>query len=348
MASPFRLFRRLSAGRAPSAHGFHPRLESFGSSGALAPCVARPFPRLRPALETLEPRLVPTGVVATDQANMTYVLLQGGQLYEHDGTDSSTGWHFTWSGVKQVSAGEDAHANPVAFVLLNDGTLYEHLGQDSSTGWHYVWYGVQSVAASAWGADDAFVVLTNGAAYEHVGVDSPNWYFIWNGVQSISAGRDGSSNPAAFVLLQNGQLWEHLGRSSSTGWHYVWYGVNSMSASQLDADDVFVVLNNGTAYKHVGLDSSNWYFIWSGVKQLSAGSDPSYTPNVYVLLNDGSVWRHDGTSSSYGWTYIWNSTASVTGSEIDGNTVYIRLNNATAYEQTSDGQFHYIWFNVAA
>lgn len=350
MLSLLHSFRRSRMHRClPSRRGsFRPELESLGGHVAFGQDAARPLKTFRPALEALEPRLVPTGVVATDVADTTYVLLQTGALFEHVGTDSSTGWHFIWNNVKQVSAGEDQYANPVAFVLLNDGTLWEHQGQDSSTGWHYVWNGVQSIAASAWGADDVFVLLNNGTAYEHIGVDSSNWSFIWNNVQSISAGKDATSNPAAFVLLNNGTLWEHLGHSSSTGWHYVWNGVNSVSASQLDADDVFVVLNNGTAYKHVGVDSSNWSFIWNNVKQVSAGGDPSYNATVYIVLNDGSVWRHDGTSSSTGWNYIWSNTTSVTGSEIDGNTVYIRLNNATAYEQTSDGQWHYLWFDVVA
>lgn len=343
---PFRQSRKQGRLRSSSL-SFRPQLEALGGLADFARPAARPIETFRPDLEALEARLVPTGVVPTDQTNTTYVLLQNGTLYQHIGTDSSTGWYFIWNNVRQVSAGEDPHANPVAFVLLNDGTLYEHQGLDSSTGWSYIWYGVHSVTGTAWGSDDCFVVLNNGTAYEHVGVGTSNWSFIWNNVRQISAGKDGSNNPAAFVVLNDGTLWEHQGRSSSTGWSFVYNNVYSVSASQLVADDVFVLFNNNTAYEHVGVGTSNWYFIWNNVTQVSAGGDSSYNSACYILLNNGTVYLHAGRDSSTGWQYIWYNTNSISASEIDPYTVYIHLADGTAYEN-NDGTWHYVWYGVAA
>ena len=97
---PFRRSRKQ--GRPASSNAFSPELECFGESPSARPA-ARRIADFQPALETLESRLVPTGVMPTDQNSTTYVLLQNGTLYEHVGTDSSTGWYFIWNNVKQVS-----------------------------------------------------------------------------------------------------------------------------------------------------------------------------------------------------------------------------------------------------
>ena len=162
----------------------------------------------------------------------------------------------------------------------------------------------------------------------------------------ISAGRDANGDPAAFLILNDNTLWEHTGQSSSTGWTFIYNNVSAVSPSQLVNEDAFVLFSNGTAYEHIGGSSPSWHFIWNGVSQVSAAGDFSYHSACYILLNNGTVYLHTGTDSSTGWTYIWNSTSSISASEIDAYTVYIRLNDGTAYEN-NDGTWHYVWYGVA-
>ncbi len=324
-----------------------PELERLGPGSNSYRYPARSLTRLCLGLEALEARVVPTGVISTMNNDTGYVLLQNGTLYEHVGTDSSTGWYYVLNNVKQVSAGVDGYLNPTAFVLFNDGTLWEHQGLSAGTGWHYLWSGVASVTASRIAPDDAFVVFANGTAYEHLGVDSPTWYYIWNNVKAISAGRDGSGNPAAFVLFNDGTLWEHLGHSAGSGWHYVWFGVSSISASEFGPDEVFAVLNNGAAYEHFGLDSPFWYYICGNAQAISVGTDSNYFDAAFVLLNDGTLWEHTGFSAGTGWRYIWHGVSSISAAEHQQNTVYLRLADGSAYEN-DNGVWSFVWSSVAA
>src|SRR5579871_6218408 len=115
-------FRRRDHARL-ARQSFAPQLECLHDSAGVNLSAARPLADLRLNLEALEERLVPAGIAATAQNDASFVLLQSGQLWEHVGTDSSKGWYYVWSNVKQVSAGVDSGLHPAAFVLFNDGTL---------------------------------------------------------------------------------------------------------------------------------------------------------------------------------------------------------------------------------
>jgi hypothetical protein len=189
----------------------------------------------------------------------TYVVATNGALWQHVGTNQSTGWSLMLaSGVTDVSVGTDAAGKDAVFV--RQGTaLYEHTGADPSGGWVQIYAsGVTQISASRVQADTVFANF-NGDLWEHVGQNSGSWIHVWNtGVTGISAGVDSAGKPAVFANF-SGTLWEHTGTDMNSGWSFVGNGVTQFSASESQADTAFALLGN-LLREHVGRDpNANWF-----------------------------------------------------------------------------------------
>jgi hypothetical protein len=254
----------------------------------------------------------------------------GGALWEHLGTDKSTGWFkLTDSGVTSFSA--STRAPNTVFVNIG-GAAWEHVGTDRNTGWFKIWdTGVNQISAGSQIsagqsiADVSFVVFNGGALYEHIGTDKNlGWFKLRDtGVTQISA----SQGQADTVFANfSGAVWEHNGRDGNSGWTKVWdAGVTQISASSAQSDTVFVTFSGGALWEHTGLNKSlGWTKVWdAGVTQFSVAS--SQPDTVFVTIS-GALWQHTGLDKNTGWSKIWDTAVTQISAAPQDDTVFALIN----------------------
>jgi hypothetical protein len=238
-----------------------PGLEALGGAG---------LPRAgrgptRP--EMLERREVPAVVASATLFNTSYELFGGGALYEHSGTNASTGWAFVTGGVAKVSVGRTPYSQDAQFVLLTGGFLYEHQGYNYSAGWYYLGSGIRDLSASLLESDCVYAITGANYLYKHLGTSSSLGYnFLDFNVAEVSAGRDPYGYAAAFARYANGNVDEIWGTSYYAYHSYLGSGLSAVSASQIQADTVYMTFTAYGCYEHIGLSSSSgYYYVTSGV-----------------------------------------------------------------------------------
>jgi hypothetical protein len=254
----------------------------------------------------------------------------GGALWQHVGTNKSTGWTKIWdTGVTSFSASK-IMPNTV-FVNIN-GALWEHIGTDKNSGWFKIWdkdvkqisAGVQAGSGQA-SANTVFVLFKSGALYEHVGTNkNSGWFKIREqGVSEISA----SQRQADTVFVRIGEaVYEHNGRARSTGWTKVWHtGVTKIEASSAQSDTVFMRFEGGALWQHSGRNKdTGWTKIWdSGVSRFSVASTQPNT--VFVTIN-GALWQHTGLDKNSGWSQIWDTNVTQISAATQDDTVFAIIN----------------------
>jgi hypothetical protein len=244
----------------------------------------------------------------------TYVITTDGALWQHTGSNHSTGWtELTARGVTGVSVGVDSKGNDVQFVQFNDA-LSEHTGNNPTTGWSLLSAtDVGSITASQIQANTVFTTY-NGDMWEYSG---GNWTQLeTSGVLSISAGV-GSNGKAAVFENYGGELWEY----SSAGWTDIASHVQVIRASQFKANTVFY--STGTdLWEHAG-SAGNWQITSSGVTSFSAGLGSSGNAVVFAVVN-GDLREFSGTKGNMISTDLQNGGVTwFAASQHAADTVFI-------------------------
>jgi hypothetical protein len=140
-----------------------------------------------------------------------------------------------------------------------------------------------------------------------------------------------ASQPASFVVLSGGYLYEH----TAAGWVYLTNNVSRVSNQSIDLEGhamIDVVFTNGTADEYH--DGGTWVGLTSNVKDAEAGQGVSW-----VLLNNGQLEEyHDALRSPAFWTSIATGVGSIdAGTDRYGvNSVDAIATNGAAYELTND------------
>jgi hypothetical protein len=140
-----------------------------------------------------------------------------------------------------------------------------------------------------------------------------------------------ASQPASFVVLSGGYLYEH----TAAGWTYLTNNVGKVSNQGIDLEGhamIDVVLTNGAAYEYH--DGGTWVGLTSNVKDAEAGQGVSW-----VLLNNGQLFEyHDALQSQAFWTGIASGVGSIdAGTDRYGvNSVDAISTTGAAYELTND------------
>jgi hypothetical protein len=226
-----------------------------------------------------------TGTTIVGRQN-TYVITTGGALWEHTGSDFTTGWtELAAFGVTNVSIGEDSSGNDVQFVQFDSG-LSQHTGSSTTSGWSYLCAtDVGSISASQLQADTVFTTY-NGDLWECVNTD---WTQLeTSGVSGISAGKNSSGQMVLFATF-GGALEEQ----TSTGWAIIAHHVKAFSASQVQANTV-CFSTGGNLMEHVG-GFGNWTIKSSGVSMFSAGVGAQGKAVVFAEVN-GDLREFFGTN----------------------------------------------------
>jgi hypothetical protein len=245
-------------------------------------------------LTTVYPYEVAAGAVG---ANTSFVLEPGGNLYEHIGTNYSTGWTFLSGGVGQISAGRDSYGQNSVYALHTNGYLYEI----TSRGSYYLTSGVSQISASQFQSNTVFAIMNNGGLYEINGTGGTPLRYLGGGVSQISAGRDSSGNASVFVLFNNNVFEE----DTSTGWHSIDSGglmgtAVQIAASQFQANTAFVRNSAGGVLEYAPNGSLTIfrYLKYSGASEIAAGRDPSGAASVY-FLSSGSLYELTSAGGPY-------------------------------------------------
>jgi hypothetical protein len=327
----------------------------------------------RPAIEALEDRqLMSASAMIASAVNTyqgSYVVKAQGQLYEHIGADSNSGWYpiSTPAAVAQVSAGTSGSQDCV-FARLVNGDVYEYGGNPGNFYQAFVCHNAAEISASQNGIfPTVFVRKTDNSVSEcqvfwgvsDIPQGAPAGINPKSATQ-ISAGLDGATHTPAVFVNFNGALWEHRGTSPTAGWSYVtgfvngtatWYDwffiVTDFSASQVEGNTVFVVnaVNNLSEFKAPpssgALQFASTPSLLSGVSQVSAGVDEHGWAIAFALTTDGRLLEQTGWTSSSPWKEIDIDVTSLNASQGQLNTVVYDSNNA--YPGYSGGVVEYNW-----
>jgi len=115
--------------------------------------------------------------------------------------------------------------------------------------------------------------------------------------QAMTPAGAAACQPASFVLLADGRLYEH----TTAGWTFLQTGIAFLSGQAIDNNGravVDIVLTSGLAYEYH--DGAGWVYLDGGVKQACAGQGVSY-----VLFTSGRLSEyHDGDAT---WITIRSS-----------------------------------------
>jgi hypothetical protein len=164
----------------------------------------------------------------------------------------SKGWVGRWGPqpgsappVSHISAGREASGGREAVFFTLGDSLFE--GADNGFWWD-ITNGVSSFSASQIEGDTVFVIKS-GTLYKQVGSDddpiAQNGHpagaetYICDNVAQVSAGKDGSGHAAAFILKNDGTLYEHTGTDANSGWTTIASHVTALDAAQGYPDTVY-------------------------------------------------------------------------------------------------------------
>jgi hypothetical protein len=261
-----------------------------------------------------------TGVAAVGRVN-TFVITRDGALWEHTGSDYSTGWiQLVNRGVTAVQVGIDALGADTAFVQIG-GDLLEHRGTDPSRGWTFVDSGVTAFSASQVQANTVFTSYGSDL-WEYA---NGNWTKLKSrGVTGFQAGLGGDGRASVFANF-GGDLREY----SAGTWYAVDNGVTAFSASQVQADTVFTSYG-GDLWQHVGTDrTTGWtQLATSSVTAFSAGEAAPGRASVFALIY-GDLREHTGTDPQRGWHEVQNGgVTSFSASQFEADAVFVFLGSA--------------------
>jgi hypothetical protein len=240
-----------------------------------------PRPTVKPRLEALEDRLVPS-TVASATHDRTFAIFRN-ELWEYNGL---TGQLFPIRGnASQVSVG----ANGSLDLLGTDGFLYQS-GVDNPWAWNTLWNGggnIHTIAAGLYGS----VLLTfgpNNDLWERY--SNGGWNQIDTAVQDMSVTGDGT----VWQVKTNGAL-GHLTRH--------WYG-----GAYYDTFDTFV--NSGVS--HVAAGPSNSVYITYGPNNHIWWMNSSGIWNPYDTFDSAAqlsvcIWDQNGGNSDFAVDYVTTS-----------------------------------------
>jgi hypothetical protein len=269
--------------------------------------------------DTHDQAMTPAG--ATSSRPVGFVLLSGGNLYEH----SSAGWTFVAGGVATVSnQGIDRNSRALVDFVTTGGQAYEYR---DGTGLVPLTSGVRDAQA---GLGVSYVLLTNGTLLEYADSTDPRqpgqWSTITSGVASIDAGSDRYGVTSVDYVLISGAAYEF---SNATGPHFLASGARSVSAGRMGASEL--LLGNGNAYDYqesTGVST----FLASNVSQVTAGADAAGNAMIDLVLNGGNLYEYRTGS---GWTLLTTGTAWV--GKARAGVVGVVLTNGNAYERSTTG-----------
>jgi hypothetical protein len=313
----------------------------------------------QPGIEALEDRqLMSASAMLASAVNTyqgSYVVKAQGQLFEHIGPDSNTGWYpiSTPAAVAQVSAGTVGNQDCVYARLIN-GDVYEYYGNPGSFQQALVCHNAAEISASQTGVfSTVYVRKTDKSVSE--------FQLFWGtseipqgappnidpkSATQISAGLDGATHTPAVFVNFNGALYEHRGTSPTAGWSYVtgyvdgkappygvFFEVTDFSASQVEGNKVFVVnflggLSEFQAPPSSGaLQFNSTPTLLTGVSQVSAGVDDRGSAIAFALKTDGTLNEQTGWTSSSPWKEIDLGVTSLNASQGQLNTVVYSANH---------------------
>jgi hypothetical protein len=197
-----------------------------------------------------------------------------------------------------------------------------------------------SIAANT-ATDGVFIRYNDGQLWERT---SAGFRFIDTNTVSVSSGVDTSGNPSAFILYNNGALYEW---SVKNGFTLIDVNAVSISGSQIQADTVFIVYDNGALFEHTGLSSgAGFSLIDVNATNVSAGRDSAGNPAAYIVYDNTALYEW---SPSLGFHLIDVNVASVNADQLQANTAFIIYTNNYLYEHvgtSSASGFQFVDVNV--
>jgi hypothetical protein len=262
-----------------------------------------------------------TPVGATSSRPVSFVLISGGNLYEH----TSAGFTFLAGNVALVSnQGVDSNGRAMVDFVTTGGLAYEFHDGIGST---YLASGVKDAKA---GQEVSYVLLTNGSLYEVVNPSQqyPNGgvFHVRDGVVALSAGTDRYGVSSVDVILTSGSAYEI---SNTSGAHLLTSGVRAIGAGQGGESEI--LLQNGNAYEYREVTNSS-SFLASNAAQVTAGTDSAGNLVIDLLYSNGNLSEYRASS---GWVSLGTGVKSVSNAR--AGLVDVLYSNGNAYEHTTSG-----------
>jgi hypothetical protein len=232
-----------------------------------------------------------TPASATSEFQESFVLVNGGYLYEHN----SAGFTFLTSGIASITdQGIDVNGQAVVDVVTLGGDAYEY---HDFAGFNYLGSGVKSAVA---GVGVSYVLFNNGALYEyHQAVlqygQRAYYSYIYSNVAAISAGTDKVGVNMVDIVFTNSAAYEF---SDDSGFHYLGYGAATASAGRQGHSEL--LFQNGVAYLYYEA-SNQFIYLASNVHALTAGYDAQGNVMIDLVFNNGAAYEY---RTNTGWMYL--------------------------------------------
>jgi hypothetical protein len=132
-----------------------------------------------------------------------------------------------------------ATGNPAAFIVYDISALYEWT---AFGGFHLIDGNVAQVSASLQVPETVFIRYRTNLVYEHTGTScQAGLLAIDSNATQVSAGVDAAGNAAAFIVYDNGALYEW---SPVQAFRRVDVHAAQVLASQWAADEAFILSDN--------------------------------------------------------------------------------------------------------
>jgi parallel beta-helix repeat protein len=142
------------------------------------------------------------------QADTVFIRYIDDQLFRHMGSSHASGFLRIVNGVVDISAGTITNraSEPDVFLVDSDSRLYEW---SEPVGFTYIDFHVAVVSASQAYGDTVFIRYVDNLVYEHVGTSTASGFtrIDVNGAQ-VSAGISSTAGPSVFIRYGNGVVYE--------------------------------------------------------------------------------------------------------------------------------------------
>jgi hypothetical protein len=142
------------------------------------------------------------------QADTVFIRYVTGQVYEHVGTSHGSGFTSIAFNAVDISAADftSPPTDPAVFIVYADTRLFEW---SKASVFSYIDVNVAQVSASQAYANTVFIRYVDGKVYEHVGTSTASGFtrIDVNGAQ-VTAGISSTGGPSVFIQYGNGVVYE--------------------------------------------------------------------------------------------------------------------------------------------
>ncbi len=324
-----RWFRRPSTPRrpAPSPRSFLPGLEGLGGAFSPAPA-ARPRP-VRPEVEILEQRNLPSssGSLSAIQDNFgNHVVYSIGADHAVWENVNSSGWFSQGGYVIDLSAGLDAGGHAEVFAIGSDHSPWLRDG----AGWHALGGYVIDLSGS-WN-NEVYAIAGDHTPWVHNA--QTGWHNLGGYVLQLSAGLDYVGQDEVWAIAGDHSVW----LNDANGWHCLGGWAAQLSATLTNS--VYAIGSDHSVW-WTNL-SSGWYGLGGYALQIASGVESGdHMDEVFAIGANHDLECRDDT----GWRGLGGYVTNISGTAQD-DMVYATALDHSVWLNQANGWHNNYWYDL--